>query len=110
MVLRVGDKCLETTDQGFLIDMTEWDEDVARALAAIDRIELTDRHWEILGFIRDYYQLYKHLPNARVFAKAIANQLGKDKGSSRYLHKLFPKGPLKYACKLAGLPKPPTCL
>ena len=110
MVLKVGDKSLETTDQGFLVDMTQWNEEVAQALAVIDRIELTDQHWEILGFIRDYYRQYKHLPNARVFVKAIAKQLGEDKGNSRYLHKLFPQGPLKYACKLAGLPKPPTCL
>lgn len=110
MVLRVGDKSLETTDQGFLLDMNQWNEEVARALAVADRIELTDKHWEILNFIRDYYRQYKHLPNARVFTKAIAKQLGEDKGNSRYLHKLFPEGPLKYACKLAGLPKPPTCL
>lgn len=110
MVLRVGGKSLETTDQGFLIDMSHWDEEVARVLAGADRIELTDKHWEILRFIRDYYRRYKHLPNARVFTKAIARQLGEDKGNSRYLHKLFPQGPLKYACKLAGLPKPPTCL
>lgn len=44
------------------------------------------------------------------FTKAIARELGEAKGNSRYLHKLFPEGPLKYACKLAGLPKPPTCL
>ena len=53
---------------------------------------------------------FKHLPNARVFTKAIAVELGEEKGNSRYLHKLFPDGPLKTACKLAGLPKPPTCL
>jgi tRNA 2-thiouridine synthesizing protein E len=61
-------------------------------------------------FIRQYYQSFKHLPNARVFTKAIAQQLGAEKGNSRYLHQLFPQGPLKYACKIAGLPKPPTCL
>ncbi|PKM13763.1 MAG: sulfurtransferase TusE [Gammaproteobacteria bacterium HGW-Gammaproteobacteria-3] len=110
MVLKLGDKNLATTDQGFLIDKAQWDETVAGALAAVDGIELTEQHWEVLRFIRDYYQRYKHLPNARMFAKAIAGQLGEDKGNSRYLHKLFPKGPLKYACKLAGLPKPPTCL
>ncbi|MGR9046196.1 MAG: TusE/DsrC/DsvC family sulfur relay protein [Gammaproteobacteria bacterium] len=110
MVLRVGAKSLETTDQGFLVDMSQWDEEVARVLADIEGIELTDKHWEILNFIRNYYRHFKHLPNARVFAKAVAKQLGEDKGSSRYLQKLFPQGPLKYACKLAGLPKPPTCL
>lgn len=110
MVLTVNGRRLETTEQGFLVDMTQWDEDVARQLAAIERIELTDQHWEILRFIRTYYSRYKHLPNARVFVKAVAKQLGGEKGNSRYLQRLFPQGPLKYACKLAGLPKPPTCL
>jgi tRNA 2-thiouridine synthesizing protein E len=88
----------------------DWDEEVARALAQQDGILLTDRHWEIILFIRSYYGQYKHLPNTRVFIKAIARALGEDKGNGRYLHRLFPDGPLKVACKLAGLPKPPTCL
>jgi tRNA 2-thiouridine synthesizing protein E len=101
---------LETTEQGFLINQDDWNKDVAKQLAELNNIELSDEHWEIILFIRRYYQQYKHLPNARVFTKAIAKELGEGKGNSRYLHRLFPDGPLKYACKLAGLPKPPTCL
>lgn len=101
---------LETTDQGFLVNQADWNENVAQRLAALNHIKLSDEHWEIIVFIRCYYQQFKHLPNARVFTKAIAKELGETKGNSRYLHKLFPDGPLKYACKLAGLPKPPTCL
>ncbi len=101
---------LKTTEQGFLMNSADWNEDVAQQLAASSNIELSDDHWEIILFIRSYYQQFKHLPNARVFTKAIAKEFGEEKGNSRYLHKLFPEGPLKYACKLAGLPKPPTCL
>lgn len=101
---------LETTEQGFLVNPADWSEDVAERLAALNHIKLTDEHWEVILFIRRYYQHYKHLPNARVFTKAIAKEFGEAKGNSRYLHHLFPDGPLKYACKLAGLPKPPTCL
>ena len=110
MVLMVEKVGLETTDQGFLVKSADWNEDVAQQLAELNHITLTDAHWEIMRFIRHYYQQFKHLPNARVFTKAIAKTLGEDKGNSRYLHKLFPDGPLKYACKLSGLPKPPTCL
>lgn len=106
----VDDRAIATTDQGFLVHMADWDESVALRLAELNQLRLTDAHWEIILFIRDYYQCYQHLPNARVFTKAIARQLGDDKGNSRYLHALFPDGPLKYACKIAGLPKPPTCL
>jgi tRNA 2-thiouridine synthesizing protein E len=101
---------LMLNDEGFLCKLTDWDEEAALILASSNEIELTDAHWEIIFFIRGYYQDFKHLPNARVFTKAIAKKLGVDKGNSRYLHKLFPQGPLKYACKIAGLPKPPTCL
>lgn len=99
-----------TTEQGFLLNSGDWNEDIAQQLAASNNIELSNEHWEIILFIRRYYQQFKHLPNARVFTKAVAKEFGEDKGNSRYLHKLFPDGPLKYACKLAGLPKPPTCL
>jgi len=101
---------LRTTEQGFLINSADWNENIAQQLAASNNIKLSDDHWEIILFIRRYYLQFKHLPNARVFTKAIAKELGEAKGNSRYLHKLFPEGPLKYACKLAGLPKPPTCL
>ena len=100
----------EVNELGFLIRVSDWDEQVAQHLADLNDISLTEAHWEIINFIRQYYLQYKHLPNARVFAKAIAKVLGEDKANSRYLLRLFPEGPLKYACKLAGLPKPPTCL
>ena len=100
---------LEITDQGFLVKYADWNETVAMQLAGHNKIALSAEHWEIILFIRGYYLQFKHLPNARVFTKAVAKKLGEEKGNSRYLHKLFPDGPLKYACKLAGLPKPPTC-
>jgi tRNA 2-thiouridine synthesizing protein E len=100
---------LEITDQGFLVKYGDWNEAVAKQLAGHNKIDLSAEHWEIILFIRGYYLQFKHLPNARVFTKAVAKKLGEEKGNSRYLHKLFPDGPLKYACKLAGLPKPPTC-
>jgi tRNA 2-thiouridine synthesizing protein E len=110
MVLTINGRTLETTGQGFLVNRLDWDEEVATHLAQLENIKLTEQHWEIILFMRSYYGQYKHLPNTRVFIKAVAKTLGEDKGNSRYLHRLFPDGPLKYACKLAGLPKPPTCL
>ena len=106
----VDSMALETSSDGFLLDPRLWDERVAEELASLNNIEISPAHWEIIWFIRDYYFQYQHLPNARMFAAAIRKKLGEDKASSRYLQKLFPAGPLKYACKLAGLPKPPTCL
>lgn len=110
MVLKLAGTDLETTTEGFLPDARVWNEQIAEELAGLNNIEISPAHWEILYFIRDYYFQYQHLPNARMFAAAIRKKLGEDKASSHYLQKLFPDGPLKYACKLAGLPKPPTCL
>lgn len=110
MELIVAGNKLQTTEEGFLLDLNNWDEAVAMAIANLNGLELTPLHWEIVFFIRGYYQQFKHLPNARVFTKAIKKEFGEEKGNSRYLHKLFPQGPLKYACKIAGIPKPPTCL
>lgn len=101
---------LALTEQGFLIDNTLWDKEVAIFLADKEKLALTEAHWEILYFIRQFYQDYQYLPNARGFAKAIKKKIGDEQASSRYLLKLFPQGPLKYACKIAGLPKPPSCL
>lgn len=101
---------LACTAEGFLCDLSHWNRGVADELARRENLELSIAHWEIIHFIRQYYLTYQHLPNARVFVKAVNNALGAEKGNSRYLQQLFPQGPLKYACKIAGLPKPPTCL
>ena len=106
----VNSKIPETNAEGFLCDANLWNEQVAEQLARQNGIVISQEHWEILFFIRTYYFKYQHLPNARMFAAAIRKTLGEDKANSRYLQRLFPDGPLKYACKLAGLPKPPTCL
>lgn len=110
MVLNSRGDSLETDREGFLLEWRKWDETAAAALAETNGITLSPAHWEIVRFMRDYYQQYRHLPNARVFTKAVRTTFGEEKGNSHYLHRLFPQGPLKYACKLAGLPKPPTCL
>ncbi len=101
---------LELTEQGFLVNIYDWNESVGEQLATLNGITLTPAHWEIVLFMRDYYIQFNYLPNTRIFVKAVANRFGVEKGNSRYLQNLFPESPLKYACKLAGLPKPPTCL
>ena len=79
-------------------------------IATNDNIELTEAHWEVIRFVREFYLEYETSPAIRALVKAMALSLGTDKGNSRYLHRLFPKGPAKQATKLAGLPKPAKCL
>jgi len=108
--LEVNGKILETDEEGYLESLTDWHPDVARELAAIDSCELTDNHWEVINFLREYYEEYEVAPAVRILTKAIGEKLGKDKGSSRYLYELYPHGPAKQACKYAGLPKPTGCV
>jgi tRNA 2-thiouridine synthesizing protein E len=108
--LQVNGALLPLTESGFLANTADWNEAVADALADRSHIQLTAAHWEIIQYIREYYRKFQHLPNARMFVKAVATEFGPKKGNSRYLLKLFPEGPVRYACLIAGLPKPPGCL
>lgn len=101
---------INTDNFGYLLNANEWNEDIAKALAQQEGIELTDAHWEVIYFVREFYQEYNTSPAIRMLVKAMAQKLGEDKGNSRYLQRLFPDGPAKQATKLAGLPKPAKCL
>ena len=73
-------------------------------------LNLLFHHWEVINFLREYYEEYQIAPAVRVLTKQIGKKLGKDKGNSNYLYELFPYGPAKQACKYAGLPKPTGCV
>nr|WP_256464420.1 TusE/DsrC/DsvC family sulfur relay protein [Erwinia amylovora] len=90
--------------------ITDWSEDLARELAAEEKIELSEAHWEVVHFVRAFYLEFNTSPAVRMLVKAMAQKYGEDKGNSRYLFRLFPKGPAKQATKIAGLPKPAKCL
>ena len=110
MPIEVEGKTIETDEEGYLANLNDWTPEVAEALAAADGETLTDNHWEVINFLRDYYEEYQIAPAVRVLTKAIGKKLGKDKGNSKYLYELFPYGPAKQACKYAGLPKPTGCV
>ena len=97
-------------DQGFLIDLSQWNELVAEVIAREENIALTDAHWEIIFLLRDFYQEYAISPAMRILVKTVGEKLGPDKGQSLYLLTLFPGSPAKVAAKIAGLPKPTNCL
>ncbi|MDM7860805.1 TusE/DsrC/DsvC family sulfur relay protein [Alteromonas sp. ASW11-36] len=108
--LIVDDQILETDKLGYLLDHTQWTERVAEVIAENDGIELDEPRWEVVRFVRAFYMEYDTSPAIRALVKAMAAKFGPEKGNSRYLHRLFPKGPAKQATKLAGLPKPAKCL
>ncbi|SFR45957.1 tRNA 2-thiouridine synthesizing protein E [Marinobacter daqiaonensis] len=101
----------ERNNEGFLENASEWDEAVARAIAAESGIDLTEKHWEILFLLREFYKRHEvSPPSNRLFVKAVKDSLDEDKGNSIYLMQLFPGTPAKTACRIAGLPRPTNCL
>lgn len=110
MSIELDGKVFETDEEGYLENLADWEPGLATAMAAIDDCDLTDNHWEVINFLREYYEEYQIAPAVRVLTKAIGKKLGKDKGSSQYLYELYPYGPAKQACKYAGLPKPTGCV
>lgn len=101
---------IERDKNGYLLDHTLWNRQLAGALADEEKVTMTDAHWEVVKFVRDFYEEFDTSPAIRMLVKAMAKQLGEDKGNSKYLYKLFPKGPAKQATKIAGLPKPAKCI
>lgn len=108
--IEVGGKSYETDEEGYLTELGQWDEEVGKFLAQQENVELTPQHWEVINFLREYYTEFQIAPAVRVLTKAIGKKLGADKGNSQYLYELFPYGPAKQACKIAGLPKPTGCV
>ena len=110
MPIEVNGTNYETDEEGYLVNLSDWSEDVANAIAKTENVEMGPNHWEVVNFLREYYTEYQIAPAVRVLTKAIGKQLGADKGNSKYLYELFPYGPAKQACKIAGLPKPTGCV
>ncbi|MBC7006894.1 MULTISPECIES: TusE/DsrC/DsvC family sulfur relay protein [Pseudoalteromonas] len=109
-MLEFNNKQIETDKQGYLLDSNDWCEELAPIIAEQENITLSEQHWEVVHFVRDFYIEYNTSPAIRMLVKAMAQKLGEEKGNSMYLYKLFPKGPAKQATKIAGLPKPARCI
>ena len=88
---------IETDSEGYLKDTTLWSEAMATAIAEQEGIALSVEHWEVVRFVRDFYLEFNTSPAIRMLVKAMANKFGEEKGNSRYLYRLFPKGPAKQA-------------
>jgi tRNA 2-thiouridine synthesizing protein E len=103
-------KTYELDDDGYLVDWQAWSEPLAEHMAKLDGIELTDAHWEVIRFLRNYYLQYQIAPMIKILVKEIGKVMGPEKGNTKYLYELYPGGPAKQACKFAGLPKPTGCV
>ncbi len=110
MAIELNGVTYETDEDGYLLNLDQWNKDVAAYLAEEEGVAMSDAHWEVVNFLREYYDEYKIAPMIRILTKAIGKKLGKEKGNTKYLYELYPGGPAKQACKIAGLPKPTGCV
>ena len=99
-----GGKTLEIDEDGFIQDPSAWDEAVAADLAKTESVEeMTEEHWKLVNYLREYYLEFDMAPMIRKVCKETGFKLKK-------IYELFPSGPAKGGCKVAGLPKPTGCV
>jgi TusE/DsrC/DsvC family sulfur relay protein len=97
-------------EEGYLTDITQWNRDLGGVIAKAENIDMTPAHWEVVDFLREYYEEYQIAPAIRILVKEMKKKFGPEKGDQKALYELFPYGPAKQACKIAGLPKPTGCI
>lgn len=103
-VIEIEGREFEVDEEGFLKNPEEWNDEVAILLAKVDNIqEMSEEHWAVVKYIREYYLENQLAPMVRNLCKATGLRL-------REIYDLFPLGPAKGACKVAGLPKPDGCV
>lgn len=98
----IAGQAVEVNDEGYMTDASQWNKEIATELAKEEGIELTDKHFEVLEFLRDTTEKGETLTIRKVGKSGITDIKG--------LYALFPKGPLKLSSKFAGIPKPASCV
>lgn len=102
--IEVNGQTVELDEDGFLVKLDQWTEDVARYLAKEEGVdELNEDHWKIINYLKGYFAEYGIAPMVRKMTKESGYSL-------KEIYDLFPSGPAKGACKVAGLPKPTGCV
>ncbi len=103
--MHIAGRDLEFNHKGHMVHFDHWDREVGQALAAEEGLTLTDCHWAVIDFLRDYYATYDHPPSSRLVAKGVGEKVTRNAPCTRKtLEALFPDGGCKQACRIAGLP------
>lgn len=95
-------KTIEVNDEGYLLDPTQWDKDLAFEIARENNIELTDRRFEVIEYLREKFFEGEALSLRKIGKSGIVD--------IKEFYQLFPGGPLKISSKIAGIPKPASCV
>ena len=105
MAIEFNDQVIETTESGYLVNMDDWSESLAAHLASQDSVELSERHWDIIHYLRDeFLNNAGNQPNTRTLLKEMGNRWNA-RLKSKDLYDLFPGDPSKQGGRIAGLPE-----
>jgi len=106
MGMNVNGNEVEITPSGFLVNIEDWNEEIAQAIAKEEDIELSDKHWDVIKFLRDeFINNSGNQPNTRSMVKAMAKAWDDKKLNTKVLYDLFPGNPSKQAGRIGGLPE-----
>lgn len=105
----VNGRTVTLSEAGWLEDVNEWDEDIARLIAENEKVQLTEEHWDVIREARSYFEEYGLVAEPRKFLKIMREKYGPERASNQYIFELFPYGLVKSANKIAGLPRPKGC-
>lgn len=104
--MELNGKTVETTPSGFLVNVEDWSEDLAPVIAKEEGIELTDKHWDVIHYLRDeYINNGGNQPNTRNMVKAMSKIWNDKSINAKSLYDLFPGDPSKQAGRIGGLPE-----
>ncbi|NOR61914.1 MAG: TusE/DsrC/DsvC family sulfur relay protein [Rhodobacteraceae bacterium] len=106
----VNGTTVEHDEEGYITNLSEWTKELADVISKAENVDMGEEHWAVVNFLRDYYEEYQIAPAVRVLIKSIKKSMGPEVGNNKYMYELFPYGPAKQACKIAGLPKPTGCV
>lgn len=98
----IAGKSIAVNEEGYLTDFTQWDNNIGEALAEEAAIDLTPRHWDVLKYLQNEYKNEVALSIRKIGKSGVVD--------IKEFYQLFPKAPLKTATKIAGIPKPASCI
>ena len=102
METTIANKQVELNEQGYMLDMNQWDQSIARAIATEEGIELTNRHFDVLHFLRKEHENGTALSIRKIGKSGVVD--------IKEFYELFPEGPLKKSSRIAGISKPASCI
>jgi TusE/DsrC/DsvC family sulfur relay protein len=105
-MMQIAGREVQFNKKGHLASFQDWDNELAEILAADDGLDLTDCHWTVINFMREYYAFHEMPPSPKVIVREIGHHVSHHTPCTRKnLEALFPAGGCKQACRIAGLPE-----